>query len=687
MLRLSWLFLLTSLACSLSAQQVTPSAVISAASAEADVVVRLTGLAKAPAAAEISLGPLANAQKPDRQIIPTVTAGTITQVNNDWDVALKISNLLPFGDSTIPVLVNGKAVQTLLIRKVGLIPKPAIGDAFEVSEGEKLTIVLDNPAVFDYKNVNVRLRFQNTDSKAATVSVGRHAPTMLSIEAPDDWFLDSQTGFPRSGKRTGLLTLQFTGADKAVYEQASPIEVNFRASNWSIFGNLVCVGILLGIGALLALVLRVAIPNYRKKKLLKTRIADAGNVIRDISRNVDSMVRVLLNVERLRLDQLRRNAWIATPSFDDFARRIDQSLTLLNRKIEFARRLDAVEALRTARLADDPLPTRIDAADHILQAVCQTLLRDQLAEQDWVSLQQALDSATKLLSEPTPEEVTAIQAKLLERWKALRVQPIQGWIETTFPEAKPLLQPEVQQGASWISAVGLMRADLQLGVLELLRDFVFPAPATDPNVKHRLTALLASPSLPALVETRLVLREISENVDASKLAAALAAGEASLEFDPQTVFPNDRVSCCLRFKEPSFNSAAARRSIECEWTFTQNGAERKESGWQVYYAPEGDKPVSVAVCFFDNGKPVAGTAELPAYRRSLTLKPTPWDWGGKAERIFPEALQIGAALLVPLAALAVTQSEQGTTGQWWQLVALGFNSEVIRGILTGNTAT
>jgi len=71
----------------------------------------------------------------------------------------------------------------------------------------------------------------------------------------------------------------------------------------------------------------------------------------------------------------------------------------------------------------------------------------------------------------------------------------------------------------------------------------------------------------------------------------------------------------------------------------------------------------------------------------LTLKPTPWDWGGKAERIFPEALQIGAALLVPLAALAVTQSEQGTTGQWWQLVALGFNSEVIRGILTGNTAT
>lgn len=686
-MRLYRLFAPISLACLLSAQQTTPSAVISAASAEADVTVRLTGLAKAPTAADISVGPLANAQKPDRQIIPKVAVGAITQVNNDWDVALKISNLLPFGDSTIPVLMNGKPAQTVLIRKVGLIPKPPVGDAFEVSEGETLTIVLDNPAVFAYADVKARLRFQNTDSAAAVVSVGPHAPATLSIPAPKEWFRDSQTGFPRNGKRTGVLRLQFTGADKAVYEQGIPVEVSFRASNWSILGNLVWVGILLGIGALLALVLRVAIPNYRKKKLLKTRVADAGSAIRDISTNVDSMVRVLLNVERLRLDQLRRNAWIATPSFDDFARRIEQSLTLLNRKIDFARRLDMVEALRTARLADNPLPTRIDAADHILQAVCQTLLRDQLSEQDWVNLQQAIDNATKLFSEPSPEEATTFQAKLLERWKALRVQPILGWIETAFPEAKPLLQPEVQEGASWISAVGLMRADLQLGVLELLRDFVFPAPSTDPKLKGRLTALLANPSLPALVETRLVLREISENVDAAKLTAALAASETNIEFDPQTVFPNDRVSCTLKFKEPSFNSAAARRSIECEWTFTQDGAERKECGWQVYYAPEGDEPVNVAVRFFDNGKPVAGTEELPAYRRPLPLKPTPWDWGGKAERIFPEALQIAAALLVPLAALAVTQSEQGTTGQWWQLIALGFNSEVIRGILTGNTST
>lgn len=683
MIRPKWLFAL-SLACSLSAQQTTPSAVISAASAEADVVVRLTGLAKQPTPAEITLGLLANPQKPDRQILPTLTVGAVTAVNNDWDVALKISNLIPFGDSTIPVLLNGKPTQTILVRKVGLIPKPPIGDAFEVSQGGRLTIVLDNPAVFDYPRVEARLRFQTTISDPVTVAVGRHAPATLSVPALDSWFRDAQTGFPRNGKRTGVLTLQFTGADQASYEQAIPLEVDFHAGSWSLFWNFVVVGCWLAVGAMLALLLRVAIPNYRRKKRLKAQITDAAAATRDISTNVDSMLRVLLNVERLRLDQLRRQAWIATPSFDDYARRIDQSLAILNRKIDFARQLDSVLSLRAARLANEPLPTRFDAANRNLDAACQTLLRDQLGEQDWVTLQQTLDTAGKLLGEPSQDEIDAFQARLVQRWKALQVEPIVSRIKTAFPATEPLFQIDGQDGPRWIAALGLVRADLQMGALELLRDYVFLAPTPDPAMQASLSALLATPSLARLVEAQLILRELAEDVDAAKLSAALGAGEAAIEIDPQAVLPNERACCSLVFREPAFNTAAARRSIECEWTFTQNKSERTERGWQVYYAPESDRPVSIAVRFFDNGKPVPGTEQVPAYTRTLPLQSTPWDWGGKAERVVPEALQIGAALLVPLAALAVTQSEQGTTGQWWQLVALGFNSEVIRGILTGN---
>jgi hypothetical protein len=53
------------------------------------------------------------------------------------------------------------------------------------------------------------------------------------------------------------------------------------------------------------------------------------------------------------------------------------------------------------------------------------------------------------------------------------------------------------------------------------------------------------------------------------------------------------------------------------------------------------------------------------------------------DRYFPEALQLGAALLVPLATLAVTQADQGISGRGWELLGVGFGSETIRGILTG----
>jgi hypothetical protein len=56
----------------------------------------------------------------------------------------------------------------------------------------------------------------------------------------------------------------------------------------------------------------------------------------------------------------------------------------------------------------------------------------------------------------------------------------------------------------------------------------------------------------------------------------------------------------------------------------------------------------------------------------------------KFQRVLPEALQLGAALLVPLAALAVTQTGQANGGPWWDLIGIGFGSETIRDILTGS---
>jgi hypothetical protein len=678
--------------------------------------------------------------------------GAITGSNKDWDVAITVGNLIPFGESTVPLLLKRQPNQTLHFQKAGLVAKPAAESGFAVREGKQLFIVLENTTAFDYATVRVRVRFQDVEvcqatpdrsaagnpgdnnhcddpTKWASFPVPKYAPITLRVPPAPEWFRDPQTTLPKSAKRKGVLSLQFVGAApaSAVYEQALPVEVQFDPSEGSIFGNFVRVGIWLVAGALLALILRVTIPNYRRKSVFKEQLGDAAKATRAISDDVESMLRVLLRVERLNLDQLRRSAWISGPSFQDFAQRIEQGLATLKRKIEFARRLDTSRGRKSILLGQDVPPTRIAAIDRELDSACETLMRDQLADQDWVYIQQHLEAADKLLHEPTQEEKDAFQALLVQRWKAirdffgsdgrkLRVPPALAGMESAFPSEECLPQQGDADGSQWVAAAGRTRADLQLSSLETLRDYQFLAPATasDPRwtkARDHLKELCGTPSMENLAAARLLIRELAEGVDVDQILAALRACEAAIEMNPQTVQANERARFCLRFKDPALNTAAARRSVLCEWTFGcqpnkapkpgKTGAPAitpplSERGWEVYhYFAENVGLGEVIVRFYVNGELVtqkpAADQQLATLQYTRTIRPQArardfWGWlAERFERVFPEALQLGAALLVPLAALAVTQADQGSSGHWWEVLGVGFGSETIRGILTGKS--
>jgi hypothetical protein len=67
-----------------------------------------------------------------------------------------------------------------------------------------------------------------------------------------------------------------------------------------------------------------------------------------------------------------------------------------------------------------------------------------------------------------------------------------------------------------------------------------------------------------------------------------------------------------------------------------------------------------------------------------TERPRPGPCGPEAwSRVGLEFIQLVAALLVPLVALAASTLRGGSTGQWWELVALGFGSDTIKNILVG----
>lgn len=696
---------------------------------------------------DLSLGPLTNASQPTHYFTPELRSRDISGGPKAWSVSIVVGNVIPFGRSTIPLLIRGEPKRIIQIDKPGLIARAPIGQTFDVREGNPLQVVLENPTAFTYTNVKTRWRFEQSEVCFTVVDtpadgnkpqdavkcdapdtwtgfkVNKYTTVSLRVMPPAEWFVDQQTGFPRDAKRTGVLTLRFAGDPAAdgtrpVYEQLLPLDVQFNPGDRSVFYNLVWVAAWLFGGAMLALVLRVAIPNYRRKEALKEQLAETEAATRDIL--FETSLQVLIKVERAGLDQLRRRSWILGPQFADIAQRTEQGLTALKRKIEFTRRLDTSRGRRLSLARQDVPPTRVLAIDRQLNAACEVLLREELTEPDWVFAQQRLEAADKLLVEPTQEEKEAFQAFLVQRWKSVSsFFTLQGRklnvpgpltpIKDAFPseEALPLAGAD---GSEWVQQIGLARADLQLSALEILRDFLFLATSVPPSQLERFKGLLTTPSMTELTAARLLMREISENVSVAEIVGALQAGEADIKLTPESVRANEKVTMVVRFRNSKLDDAAARQAIRCEWIITPVSppvpASKVEAirdwihrrrhdppsahnayGWEISHCfPETVEHWHVAARFHVAGSVVCQTSQPGMelhLEESINLIEHTQDWGNRVERIFPEAIQLGAALLVPLATLAVTQSGEGTTGRWWELIGVGFGSEMIRSILTG----
>ncbi len=760
------------------------------------------------ATATVHLPGIDRPQLPDLQVTvpssddrsaPKVTITGVTGAAKDWDVGLTAEALNSFGESIATLLYKGQPKSIVRFLKPGLVVKRPDGgftakeESFRSlrslgawfpwhADGTPLTIVLENPASVAYPKVRARLRFQDTDvCEAATDSAqsgnpgdnskcddpahwasfaaARFTTTTLRASGAKSWFRDAQSGYPKSAKRAGTLTLRYDpapGSNAPVYEQNIPLEVQFDPSSSSLFFTLLKIGAGLLAGALLSLILRVTIPNYRRKRAIKEQFAQAKKATRGISDAVNSMLRVLLRVERLTLESNLRTAWIGGPGFGEVAQRVEQGLAATKRKIDFAKRLDAAVCRKSGLAEQDAPPTRLDNIDRNIAAITDALLREQLGEQDWVFIQQRLEALDKLLGEPSQEELDAFQALLVQRWKSisdffkrhddgsLKVPDALLPMKDCFPMRECLPNSDDPDGSRWVKDIGLTRADLQLSALALVRDFLFLLPPTgltaEPYslVKNDLTFLLQTPGIETLSAARRILRELEQRTPVWKIEVALRAHEAVIEVDPQIPSRNENTRLFLRFRDPELNGSIARTFLECEWELQDRPGTKPpgwwtslqakagirpqdppvtklhERGWEIYHYFENNITESqIKVRFYEYGKhlktkpptpPQAGQGqpeqgqpeqaqlEPPVLEYQRTVFPGAQDinrdrwWrfyrNEKFQRIMPEALQLGAALLVPLAALAVSQAGQAG-GQWWDLIGIGFGSETIRNILTG----
>jgi hypothetical protein len=735
-----------------------------------------------PQKEDLKSGNLANTQYPDLKVRPSVELtekNPATGQRGNYEVKLKIGGIIPFGESSASLFYKDKPAGTLRFFKPGLIPRFPAEGGIVVRQNDRLLLILENPSEYEYRNVRARLRFENADvcsfgveqitaegkperaklwlgekfldrlsdwfarNRPSSLSVSKgecadstrwtefHIPRYAQVSLRSDtqakWFEDPQTGFAKSGKHKGWLTLRFQGKDKdnkdIVFEQNVPLEFQFEPSSMRLFWSILYVFLFLFIGASFSLGLRIWVPNLKRKRQIKDQITEAAKETKVISNEVSSMLRVKLGVKRLNLDELARVSWPAFPAYSDFAQRAEQGLIELKRRIEMTQRLDVALGRKKLLVEQGVAPTRLEQIEKALADATEALMRGQLVESDWVFISQALEYADKNLREPAKQEKEAFEGMLVQRWetiqahfdkegKGLKIPPVLEGMEACLPPDSIL--PKEGDGTKWVKSIGSTRADLQLSALEQLRELEFLAPTSglgkvSQSEKEEICRLLAAPTIENLKQVRLFLRQFAKGIFEEDIREALRRGDAEVTADPIPLGPNEKCRFAAHFHREDLNSAAARELVTCEWRFfdeTSKGyfarqwarkktrdPEMTERGWQVcHYFASGVKKAKVSVNFYgSNGEAILlHTAHGNARNwPDLYIEPTESKREkkdhkrDKHSRNMLEFMQFAAALLVPLAPLAVTTATQGTAGDWWTLLGIGFGSDTIKNILVG----
>jgi hypothetical protein len=719
-----------------------------------------------PEAADFATGLLSSPQ-PNFTARPTInlvrTVGGVK--TGDFIVDFSIEGLMPFGESSADLFYKGTQIDLLRFSRPGVGVSPPNGTTFVARQPGPLLLIIDNHSAFAYKQVAARLRFQDHDfcmfevgasqgasGKTPPVDCGNEAAwhrfelpqyaqaTLRATYLPTEWFQDPGSGYARSGKSVGTLTLHFaallvggqdTPATPKVHEQNLPIEVQFEASTMALGRTLLQIFGLLVLGAAVSFLLRVSLPNMKRKRALKDQLGEMNKLIAGLSGDVDSRLRALLGSECLALNELRTEASPVAPNYVEYAKRVEQGLPILSRKVVVAQRLGAALERRRERINSGYEYRILEDSGALLRCVSRLVQKDQIGDDDWLAVNQSLAKAEKMLEEPDERARDTFESTLAGRWQALRehfgprdadAKLTKGsWIP---PEAvkdmKPLFDSlpkefyaqELDEFKRWIKdeqGTG-GDADILVSALEYVTyvETIVP-PKTASTVwkteRENLCDLLLNAITQKLFDARDALWRLSENIFTNDVKQALADGQARLIVDPENPAVNQKFRTAVCFSDPHLGAATALDQLNCRWTVstTMRGPRRwlkpweranvlkvkHEQGWHAFhYFENGSVSADISIEVSD-GSDIVKLATNPCGDfPSISVVSTP-TWRGKEKygRTILEIAQLAAALLIPLAALASSTVNGGGEGRWWAVAALGFGTDTIKNIILGKDDT
>jgi len=645
---------------------------------------------------------------PGKPVFPqTVKKGDLLVLKVD------VSNMTEAGESTATIFQGGQSLGVLTAvndrAPFGVRPDGAAPDKVELSleRGAKTSLTLKNDDAVSYR-VSWRLLVNgvNYDGEAPVI-LAPNGSVPVEINPPGAWFEHWVDGIFKPDDKDGVLTLAFTpsstGDGRLWPSKSIPIKVHLNYwPAWvrQVFGNAILLLVLVA-GGIASLLVNAYLPNRLRSVAVEEKLSTLGRKISGISTNIDSRVRVLIRVERLRIKTLLKSRNHFSPDFADALTQSNEGVTALALRIETAEQLDS-ERHRFDALRSQLPPTRLCTIDDDLQRAAELLLKCRPSPAEIELAKADISKASELISKSADLVDGSDQDDDFAKHLARRLTQLQGDLESfKSHEVYKRFESLLPGPFRWLTATpsdlttssprNYTAIDTDLAKLAVILDYVrvyesscepaFRAALEEPE--KQLTDMLIPMSWDCIRSAQLLVRQMESGVYEKDLRDQLPQG-VSIELDRQVVRVNEPIEFSLRFHRPSFDRAPAREEWSYAWDFGDGHEERGWSAWHYYPNAEEKK---VHVYFLDSqGRPIKGDdgEEIIKIPRDVVVQAEAPDRFGHRTKVEMARLAIG--LLVAVVALAAGAKEQllklDVLPGLLAVFIIGFAADTVKNLIT-----
>jgi hypothetical protein len=579
--------------------------------------------------------------------------------------------------------------------------------------GRSSRLILKNNDAMTYA-VSWELVIRGKADSGKGVILPRNGTNHIEVNPPNEWFASWFTGLFKEEAREGMLTLRLQPS-ASTDDPSLPmktISITAHLSYWSKplrdFLSNVIIFVVLAAGGLSSLILSYWIPNHLRRLDLKEELNRIAEKIRDLSCQIDSSLRVLVRMERRRLNVMLESRSVISPELAGVFAQISQGIATLNKRIDLLEQIDSTYDRLQSLPTSEILPTVIDQLEKNLRKAARLLRSTEPKEDDFQTAKGLVDKSISRLDRfnEMDQELATILAERVKRFQAVR-QPQDQAVEAESIENYKSIQPRLQTllheegqkdftDPSQIPSERYADLDAETIKFELENDYktlkgygLQIEDATDEEMQKVLNKLekdfqndLRRDSLDALRSAQRVVRQMKEGIFAKNILDAIKNRKVSIEWEPRTVRANQPTQLRVWFHLAELNRSAAREEFTCVWDFDHD--DLTETGWVVsHFFPEG-RTYEVKAHFQDAEGQEIKNADGNVLMEKIKVQLEQTVTFGDRARI--EATRLAIVLFATLLGLIAGAREQllklDVGAGLIAVFLLGFGADTIKNLLT-----